>query len=376
MYNKPMNIKRQMLNFIVFIIVLAGVWGITFHDAFLYQRNIGRITQVTDTYVKSKTGTDGVRDYEEKYYHQEITAGLTNGSNKGQLVHFTNDYGSSEVYQIRLSRGDQVFLEGLTEENGRFTATLSGIKRDHWVLTLLAALFCLFLLVGGRHGILTIGSLILNMAAFWLVLRAYLHGTNILGTTIPMTIFFTAMLLFFMYGKNRKTWLTFLATILTVLITTAIAFLVMQTGTVDYDFMDYLIQPYDPEDAELIFLSEVLVGCLGAVMDVVITIVMTVDQIHETGGDTSRKSLIASCREVGDDLVGTMINLMFFTNIAACMPAFILYLRNGIAFRTILRYNVFFELARFLTGSIGIVLAIPIAAAVAIHYYGRKEVQS
>ena len=140
--------------------------------------------------------------------------------------------------------------------------------------------------------------------------------------------------------------------------------------------MEYLVHPYEPTDALMIFLSEILVGCLGAVMDVVVTIVMTCDQIAETSSDATYRDYIASLREVGDDLVGTMVNLMLFTNIAACLPAFLLYMRNGIALRTILHYNVFFELARFLTGSIGLVLAIPIAAALSIYWYdrhGRKE---
>ena len=47
-------------------------------------------------------------------------------------------------------------------------------------------------------------------------------------------------------------------------------------------------------------------------------------------------------------------------------------MRNGVAFKTILRYDVFFELARFLTGSIGVVLAIPVSAVVAIWFYRRR----
>ena len=109
-------------------------------------------------------------------------------------------------------------------------------------------------------------------------------------------------------------------------------------------------------------------------MDVVVTMIMTVDQISETAEAPGRKEFISSCREVGDDLVGTMITLMFFTNIAASMPNIILSMRNGIGFRTILRYNSFFELARFLTGSISVVLAIPISGAIAIYYY-RKTCQ-
>ena len=189
-----------------------------------------------------------------------------------------------------------------------------------------------------------------------------------------MSIFFTAMLLFFMYGKNIRTYLSFFGTIVTVLITLAISALVIRFGDkIDYDFMDYLLMPYSQRDATFIFMSEILVGCLGAVMDVVVTVVMTVDQISETAVAPGKKQFIASCRAVGDDLIGTMTALMFFTNIAACLPNFILSLRNGIGFRTILRYNTFFEIARFLTGSISIVLAIPISSAIAIYYYMKRR---
>jgi uncharacterized membrane protein len=70
--------------------------------------------------------------------------------------------------------------------------------------------------VGGRLGILTIFSLVLNMAAFYWVLVLYTKGHNILYMTIPMTVFFTIMLLFFMLGKNEKTLIASIATLVTV----------------------------------------------------------------------------------------------------------------------------------------------------------------
>ena len=109
-------------------------------------------------------------------------------------------------------------------------------------------------------------------------------------------------------------------------------------------------------------------------MDVVVTIVMTVDQIVLHNPEADKKSLWRSCKTVGDDVVGTMLGIMFFANVAASIPFIMLCMRNGFHFLTILRYHSFFELARFLTGSIGIVLSIPIAAFVAVTWYRlRKE---
>ena len=372
-YNSHMSKKTLLIKVLIFILFVGACTLFTVHDGFLYDRSIAKVTSVTDQYLRTKTGTDGTRNYPEKYYRQTVTGVLQNGSRRGQEIRMTNTYGKSEVYDTRYSQGDYVFVDNLKSSGGSLTGNIAGTKRDAYIIMVLSILFGLFLLTGGKRGILTIVSLVLNMLAFYWVLLLYTKGTNILAATVPMTIFFTAMLLFFMYGRSERTWISLAATLVTCAFTTAVAGIVIHFGKVDYDFMDYLITPYEQNDANMIFLSEVLVGCLGAVMDVVVTMVMTVDQIAETGLQPRRRDLVDSCRAVGDDLVGTMINLMFFTNIAACIPAFILFMRNGIAFRTIIRYNLFFELARFLTGSISIVAAIPISAFVAVWWYGRKE---
>lgn len=368
-----MNKKRLIPEILIFIVVVCAVWIFTTNDAFLYKTGVAKITKVRSEYTGSRTGTDGSRSFRERYYRQTITAVMKNGSHKGKTVTLTASFTGSGVYDTEYSAGDFIFVEALKASGDSLTGTVTGTKRDALVITILTILFGLFLLVGGRRGALTVLSLVLNMAAFYVVLMLYTKGINMLVTTIPMTVFFTAMLLFFMYGKSERTGISFVATLVTVAVTTLIAAAVIHFGgRVDYDFMDYLNQPYEQRDANLIFLSEILVGCLGAVMDVVVTMVMTVDQIAETGQAPDRGDFIASCRAVGDDLIGTMIGLMFFTNIAASLPFFLLSLRNGIGLQTVIRYNIFFELARFLTGSIGVVLAIPVSASIAVYYYRRR----
>ena len=372
---KDMKKKLLTLHILFFILTLVATYFFMENNSFLYEKNIGKVISVKEVTYKTVNGDDGKHTYEEKYIRQSLKIKLLNGEKKGRILLSENRYEKSEVYTVKLSPGDKIFVEKISLQKGQLHGLFGGVKRDTVVRLVLVFLFGMFLLIGGKHGILTIFSLILNMAAFYLVLLLYLKGVNLLFTMIPMSIFFTAMLLFFMYGKNKRTYLSFAATIITVLITVIISTVIIYFGgQIDYDFMDYLIMPYSQRDAGFIFISEILVGCLGAVMDVVVTMIMTVDQISETAEAPGRKEFISSCREVGDDLVGTMITLMFFTNIAASMPNIILSMRNGIGFRTILRYNSFFELARFLTGSISVVLAIPISGAIAIYYY-RKTCQ-
>lgn len=363
--------KKFIYKLALFVLLTTAIFFLVKNDYSLYSAHIGKITAVEDTHVNTRTGFDGTHEYEEKYYDQQITAQLKNGSLKGLSVKLTNTYGKSTVYDTRYKVGDDIFIDDIKEDGNGYVGKAAGIKRDQYVALVLALLFGLFLLIDGKKGTLTIFSLVLNMVVFYYMLVLYNQGMNILMLSIPMVIFFTAMLLFFMHGISEKTWLSFGATMVAVALTTAIAALVMQYGEIDYTFMEYLQQPFDPKDAEYIFLAELLIGCLGAIMDVVVTVVMTISEIVANSPEVTPKALIKSCRSVGDDVVGTMINIMFFTNIAASLPFFILSMRNGIAVLTILKYHVFFELARFLVGSIGVVLSIPISAFLATYYYKK-----
>lgn len=371
-----MKSKFLSKNFIIrgIIIFIIAALAITFvkFNYFLYDDTIATIETVKTTEIDTQKGYEG--RYEEKYYNQQLIGEIKNGNFKGQKVYMENKCTKSGVYDTTYHKGDDVFIEKMdNSKNGKITATVSSPKRDFYVATAIVSMLGFFILIGGSKSMLTVLSLALNLGCFYIVILLYFKGFNILLLSIPMVIIFAAMLLLFMYGRNIKTLLAFAATVITTTITIIIAIISLKfSDNIDYDFLEYIIEPYDPLDAQNIFLAEIIVGCLGAVMDVVVTMIVTIEEITLANPNIDKKSIIKSCRNVGDEIVGTMIAIMFFTNLASDIPFFILSMRNGIAIRTILRYNYFFEIGRFLTGSIAIVLAIPIASFIGIMYYKRR----
>ncbi|MBN7773407.1 YibE/F family protein [Clostridium aminobutyricum] len=349
----------------ILLIILA------FNDYYLYNTPIAKIVEIKEDYSTSKQ--NGV--YVEKYYTQDILAVIQNGTYKGEIVRLKNQYTQSGVYDDRFSRGNDVFIEKIENKQTEFTATISGKKRDQYVASAVVILVALLTALAGRKGIFVAASLAFNLVCFYYALTLYEQGINLLALMIPLVISFSILTLYFIGGWSRLTLVSLLSTLATVMIVTFISAVVLHfSDKVDYDFMEYLPQPYEQSSANIIFLSEILIGSLGAVMDIVVTMVSTVKELTQTSAHISSKELIASCRRVGDDILGTMINVMFFTNVASGIPFFLLCLRNEIQFTTIIRYNLFFEIARFLTGGIGIVLAIPISAFLAVYFYrGRKE---
>lgn len=121
-----------------------------------------------------------------------------------------------------------------------------------------------------------------------------------------------------------------------------------------------------------IFMSEVLIGSLGAVMDVAITITSSVYELYEKNKEIARKDLLKSGKEIGGDIMGAMTNILFFSYISGTIPMVLLYLKNGSPLGYTFSMNFSLELIRALTGSIGIVLTIPITLYLSILFIFRK----
>ncbi len=79
---------------------------------------------------------------------------------------------------------------------------------------------------------------------------------------------------------------------------------------------------------------------LGAIMDVAVTISAVSQQTAPKNPDVSLRKLIHSGREIGYDIMGTMINVLLFVLASGMIPMFILKMNNEIRFITIIRYHI------------------------------------
>lgn len=114
-----------------------------------------------------------------------------------------------------------------------------------------------------------------------------------------------------------------------------------------------------------IFWADIMLTGLGAIMDVTVTISAAVGEIVRKNPSVSLRRLIHSGREIGYDIMGTMINVLLFVLASGMIPMFILKMNNDISFITIVRYHIPYDICRFLIESIGIVLAIPVSVFIA-----------
>ena len=160
-------------------------------------------------------------------------------------------------------------------------------------------------------------------------------------------------------GFHKKTWAAVLSTLSVLALIMGIFDLTVRyTGGLDYSSMEYLGSMDDPGE---LFRAEIMLAGLGAIMDVTVTISSALGEITRKNPSVSVRALIRSGREIGYDIMGTMMNVLLFVFACSQIPTFLIRMNNDVDFFTILRLHIPYEICCFLIESIGIVLAIPVS---------------
>lgn len=359
--------KRKALVYMSVLILLLTAVIFTYHNYFMYDKTIAKVIEVENAFDHEETSEEGVV---EKYYIQDITAIIKNGEYKGSSIKLTNNYSYSGVNDEKYKKGNDLFITA-KESAGGVTGSIINVKRDKYISIALSIFIMAILLVSGKKGLLAVLSLIINISLFIYALDLYSKGENIIFLCNMLIIAFSICSLILVSGINRQTFVAIISTLLSMSAVYFIYNIALRFGEQpEYMMMEYISRA---EDLEHIFMAGVLIGGLGAVMDVAISISVAVNELINKDKNITVKALILSVKEIGYDIMGTMINVLFFNYMCGTIPMIILKIKNGYPLISILKFQIPFEIIRFLVGGIGIVLAIPISGFIAILIMkGRK----
>lgn len=352
-----MMMKRIVLVFLLIISICVLVF--VYNDDFLYSKQIMKIISVKNIDEDISSNSLGLK---EKHYTKKLVGVITNGKNRGKMDEVIYEETYSSVVTDRYRVGDKVIIS-----KGDIS-----LKRDFYLVLMLVIFLNLIYIVGNYKGLLSIVSVVLNMIVIYIGLFLYFKGINLLFLTLLEIVIFSILSLFLAGGVNKKT----IAAIIAVVISTIIMFIMLMVVVkvsgykgINFNELSFLTVP-----VEDVLLCELLIGTVGAVMDVAITISASISELIEKNNKISIKKLNKSSKEIGKDIMSTMSNVLFFTYLCGGLPVFVLAYRNGFSMYNYISGNFTLELSRFLIGSIGIVMTIPISSYVSIRLMRRGEV--
>lgn len=365
---------QQRLFTLVLIFLFIGSLVFVHHNYAFYKSTIAEVVDVT---IVSTTNVEDNFQNKDVLYTQQLIAKVKNGAEKGTLIHLSNDYSKSQAFDQKFEVGSEVFvsfdtqLQASQEQSG----TITGVKRDKYLVLIAWVFIFVLLLVGKRQGLLSVLSLAFNAAILWFALDLYIQSANqsLLWICGASVIVFTVVSLLLVNGRNEKTFSAIIATLIgtfTSLLITYIALVITGENGLRYEELQFVSRPY-----KRVFLAGLIIGALGAVMDVAITMSSSIFGLYEKDPTISVKALTKSGLEIGKDIMGTMTNILFFAYVSGSIPILLLYFKNASTLGYTLSLNLSLELVRALAGGIGIVLTIPIGLYTAIFFVNRKKAQ-
>ncbi|OOM10443.1 YibE/F family protein [Clostridium saccharobutylicum] len=347
--------KRKLLLWAgVLILVLFSLLFVSNNEE-LYNKPIAKIISIEEQESTKKTDDGKIEPMKE----QKIQAIIMNGIHKGESVELNNLTSFSQVNDLDLKINDEVFLGIQENDNQEISyAKILELKRDKYIVYIMNIFIILILLVGGAKGFRSLASVFVNIVILFSVIELSTKGYYLIEFSIIASILFIIFSIMIVSGRNKKSISAIVGTLAGTFVSMLIAGIVIKINNwsgVHFEEMDFLTQP-----PETIFFIELTIGTLGAIMDIAISISSAVKELYDRNPSISKKSIIKSTREIGQDIMGTMANTLVFAYLSGSIPTILLFLRDGVPITYIISLNLTLEYMRAIVGSIGIVLSIPI----------------
>ena len=309
----------------------------------------------------------------EETTKQAVTVRVLTGDFKGTERIIDNMLTGNPAYDINLSKGDKVVLHVEPVSDTVSTADdvdffIADIKRDNQIYIFTGIFFILLLLTGKKKGLTSIISIISTIAlVFFMLMPMILSGFCPIASAVLTGILSTLITIYLVGGFNSKSTYAIIATAISLIFAGGLSMLAIYfahlTGFAGEEPM-FLYTARPDLSFTGILSASMIIGALGALMDTAVSIASTVNEIYETDKTLSIKQLFKSGMNVGRDIIGTMSNTLILVYLGSSLP--LVLLSSNIDMNKFFNLNqVATEILSALTGSIAILICVPITAIIA-----------
>lgn len=305
---------------------------------------------------------------------QKLLVKVINGENKGETVEIENQLTSNPAYDINIKAGDRVMLD-IEKQNNNNYFNISDKERLPALLFAVGLFMVLLLGIGGIKGLRSLASLlVITTLVVFILVPAILNKMPIIPVTVGIAVISTIFTMFLIGGFNLKSVSAIIGTLGGVFSAGIISSMVIKLAPLTgfHDQESIILWGTRPDlDFIGILTSAMIIGALGAIMDVGISIASSVAEVKSINNSLNTNQLIKSGLNVGKDIMGAMSNTLILAYIGSFLPL-ILLATDAPIFKLINLNSIATEITAAIAGSIGIILAVPITAFAAGYLMGKK----
>ena len=377
----------QMLIIGLVLIAILLLIPTGYEDALIYreaQRAVVTVVAVDNSNITNS----GMIQFGEQTCTLLVKDGIFAGCEIQGVNFLSGSLAEDKIYQV----GDEAFvrisckpIEEVPDFEGiaiNGYAVSSCVMTDHYRLDkewiLLGAFFLLLIIVAGKNGLQAIFSFVITILTVWKVLiPTYLKGYSPVWVGVGITVFLTAVIIFFVYGFDRRTMVAALGSLLGILTTCILGIIFTDLfkihGAVMPDSESLLYSGYQHLDLTAIFMSSIFIGASGAMMDLSVDITSAVKEVVDKKPDMGWREATRSGMNVGRAAMGTMTTTLLLAYSGGYITSLMVYMAQGTPIDHILNYKyVASEIMDTVIGSFGLVTVAPFTALVAGWLLTRK----
>lgn len=323
-----------------------------------------------------KVTEDNIQEDGNRYGNQKVVLELRSGEHKGENVSATSPSGT--LFGADCVVGMKVIaIVSATEET--MVVTVFSQDRTVPIIVFISIFILAVCLIGGKKGIKSIISLGFTLVCIFFILFPLLYkGMSPFIATVIISAVVTIFTILFVGGVNHKSFAAIFGTVSGVIIAgiSACAFGkaagISGYNVSDIENLNYVAQYCKLQIGGLLF-SGIIISALGAVMDVGMSISSTINEIHEKKPDATVRELFMSGIHVGKDMMGTMSNTLILAFVGGSITTLVLNYSYNLPVNQLMNsYNIGIEIMQGISGSLGIVLTVPVTALTAARWCHKK----
>ena len=317
---------------------------------------------------------------------QILTFRILSGQFRGETVRVDNIWIGREFSDRVIKRSDVLFLEIPLRHQNQTTINevrMGAYFRTPFLLYLAWLLGTLIILVAGMKGIRSILTLFFTgLSVLYILVPLVVRGYNPISVALCIAAFLTIVTFVTITGFSFKVISGVLGT-LGGLAAVGILSLISQNVMVltglaeEFGFLELGIALWRTETSHGwnfagILSAGIILGAVGAMMDVGMSISSSVHEVKQVNPNITVRQAIRAGLNVGRDIMGTMADTLIFAYLGAHLITMLLptieFPEVGVLYPFLRLANdeaTAVAIIQAIVGTIGLVLTVPIAAAIA-----------
>ena len=319
---------------------------------------------------------DNLEENGTRVGEQKVRVRMLTGVRKGEELDITSS--SGYLFGAACKPGMKVIV--MQSVAGDSTVASVYTQDREGVIYIFALIYLLVLcLIGGKQGIKGCLGLVFT---FFCVIFVYLPLVYLkyspFWTAVFVCFITTLVTMYLIGGPTRKTCAATLGTLVGVILAGVSAWCFSKaSGISGYNVSDIetLMTLWNTNRIQVggLLFSGLLISCLGAVMDVAMSISSAIDEIYRQNLSLSRKELFKAGLRVGRDMMGTDSNTLILAFAGNSVSTLLLDYSYNLPYQQIINSNnIGIAIMQGLAGSFGIVLSVPFTVLICTILFHKK----